>query len=231
VCAVFWRLVIAALICNAPFSGAQTNPAATSLALQPLGNGQFKLGLVRLDKRERSVIFPARPNITADLAIEYAVVNDIGKLHESLFRTAAKAQEIHLAMLLLGAKAAMTNAFPDDLSVAPPGEKVTIEVSWKEKGKSISRRMEDLILNRVTGKSLSRGFWVYNGSNFSEGMFTAQRDGSIISIHIDPDALINNPRPGRDNDDLHAPLTESLPSVDTSVEIKIRLDAADKVTK
>ena len=83
---------------------------------------------------------------------------------------------------------------------------------------------EDLVLNRETKATATRGPWIYNGSNFSEGAFTAERDGSIISIHIDADALINNPRPGRENDDLHVPNAAKLPPLGTAVEIRIHLE-------
>ena len=83
--------------------------------------------------------------------------------------------------------------------------------------------VEDVVLNKETTNTLARGAWIYNGSNFSEGMFTAQRDGSIVSIRIDPDALINNPRPGRENDDLYRPHAEKLPPIGTAVVITIRL--------
>lgn len=219
---VAWRtLIVLFTACAFP---ALAQAPSTNVALRPLGHSQFKLGSVKLDKNARSVSFAAQANLVEELAVEYALVHNIGKLHESLFRTETAAQEIQVAMLLLGAKPAMTNAFPEDLSVAPPGDKVQIEVSWTNNGTVVRRNMEDLILNRATGKALVRGAWVYNGSNFSEGMFTAQRDGSLISIHIDPDALINNPRPGRDNDDLHVPFTGRLPASGTPVEVTIRLE-------
>jgi len=199
---------------------------STNVVLRSLGDGVFQFGGVRLNKRERSVSFDAVANIVSDLAVEYALVHKIGKTHETMFRTDVRAQEIHVAMLLLGAKPAMTNMFSSDLSVAPPGDPVTIEVSWKARGKPIRHALEDLVVNRETGKPLSKGAWIYNGSNFSEGMFTAQRDGSIISIHIDPDALINNPRPGRENDDLHIPNTSLLPPTGAMVEFTIRLNSA-----
>jgi hypothetical protein len=90
-------------------------------------------------------------------------------------------------------------------------------------GRVVVHRMEELIVSRATGKPLSRGPWFFNGSNFSEGAFTAQRDGSLISIRIDPDALINNPRPGREDDDLHVANAELIPSTGTKVEITVRL--------
>jgi hypothetical protein len=161
-----------------------------------------------------------------DETVEYAVVHKLGKTHESIFSTEARPQDIHVAMLLLGVKPVMTNTFGADGNALPSGEKVFVEVSWTNGGARVTCALEDLVLNRETKKSLGRGEWIYNGSNFSEGAFTAQRDGSIISIHIDPGALINNPRPGRENDDLHVPNAVKLPPLSAKAEVSIRLASA-----
>jgi hypothetical protein len=58
-----------------------------------------------------------------------------------------------------------------------------------------------------------------------EGSFAAQRDGSIVSVILDPAALINNPRPGRENDDLWIPNEKLLPPPDTSLTVLIRINA------
>ena len=129
-------------------------------------------------------------------------------------------------MLLLGARPVMTNLFGADGKAPPRGDTVSLAVSWTNDAARVSHAVEDLVLNRETTKPMSRGAWVYNGSNFSEDAFTAQRDGSIISIHIDPDALINNPRPGRENDDWYVPNAVELPPIGTPVEITIRLTPA-----
>ena len=155
--------------------------------------------------------------------VEYAVVHKTGKTHESIFRTEAQPLDIQVALLLLGLKGAMTNAFGTEGKGAPVGEKVWIEVGWTNQGARIQCPMEDLVFNREAKAALARGAWIYNGSNFSEGAFTAQRDGSIVSIHSDADALFNNPRSGRENDDLCEPFTARLPPVGTPVEIVFQL--------
>lgn len=157
--------------------------------------------------------------------MEYIVVHKTGKTHESILRTETQPRDIQVAALLLGTQLVMTNFFGPDGKGSPPGDKVSISVSWTNNGANIKRPAEDLVMNKETKKSLPRGEWIYNGSNFSEGSFTAQRDGSIISIHIDPDALINNPRPGRENDDLYVPFAQRLPAIGKPVEITIRLPA------
>jgi hypothetical protein len=205
------------LLCVVIAPGAETN-----LPVRALSGGLFQVGQVTLNKSNRTVNFPATVNLR-DETVEYAVVHKTGKTHESIFRTEARPQDIHVALLLLGVKPVMTNLFGVDGKALPPGEKVFIEMSWNNEGARVSHALEDLVLNRETHKTLSRGAWIYNGSNFSEGAFTAQRDGSIVSIHIDPDALINNPRPGRENDDLHVPNAAKLPAIGTPVEIVIRV--------
>jgi hypothetical protein len=196
--------------------------AESNAPVRALSNGQFVIGLVTLDITNRSVTFAGAVNLREE-TVEYALVHKTGKTHESIFRTDARPQDIHMAMLLLGAKPVMTNTFGADGKARPLGDKIWAEVSWTDKGAFVRCPIEETVLNKETGKPLPRGEWIYNGSNFSEGMFTAQRDGSIISIHIDPDALINNPRPGRENDDLYKPNTALLPPLGTRVDITLRL--------
>jgi hypothetical protein len=196
--------------------------AETNAPVRALGNGRFTVGHVTLDKTNRSVSFPATVNLREE-TVEYAVVHKTGKTHESVLRTDAQPRDIHVAMLLLGVKPVMTNMFGADGKALPLGDKVWMEVSWTNKGSLVRYPIEDTVLNKETMKPPTRGAWIYNGSNFSEDMFTAQRDGSIVSIHIDPDALINNPRPGRENDDLHKPNAALLPAIGAPVEVTIRL--------
>ena len=194
----------------------------TNAPVRALGGGRFAVGLVTLDQPERRVRFPATVNLREE-TVEYVVVHKTGKTHESIFRTEARPQDIHLAMLLLDARAVLTNRFGAEGRALPEGSEIEIEVAWRDLFSEHRARAEDLVLNKETGESLARSVWIYNGSNFSEGVFTAQRDGSIVSIHIDPDALSNNPRPGRENDDLYRPHAERLPPMGARVEITIRI--------
>jgi hypothetical protein len=70
---------------------------------------------------------------------------------------------------------------------------------------------------------MSRGDWVYNGSRVVEGTFLARRDGSLVAIISDPDALINNPRPGRDDDEIWRVNDKLTPPAGTPVQITIEL--------
>lgn len=202
--------------------GAPPEAAATNFPFRQTGPGRFTLGQVVLDQNRRTVTVPAKVNQTEG-TIEYLLVTDTGKTHEGVLKTTAQPMHIHLAMLLLGIQAPQTNRFPEDLSLPPPGEPVRLEVRWKEQEREKRLPGEDLVVNKQTHRSLGRGDWYYNGSNIAEGGFVAQRDGSIVSTCIDPDALINNPRPGRENQDLFAVNTPKLPPREAALEVIIQL--------
>lgn len=200
-----------------------TAASVTNLPLKQIGPGIFELGKVRLDKERRTVSFPAVVNMNEAL-IEYLVVTSAGKVHESLLRTEAEPWHVHVAMLLLGAKGAGTNSFPDAHPQPLPGEKVSIELSWNVGGKKKNHRAEEFVYDQAGRSIMRRGPWIYTGSKVFEGTFIAQRDGSVVSLIEDRDALINNPRPGRDNDDNWQVNGKGLPPLESRVEVTIRLE-------
>ena len=207
---------------------AQETPAppavATNSPIRQIAPGIFAIGQVRLDQRRHVVTLPATVN-QREFAVEYFLVTGYGKTHESVLRTDAEPYHLHLALLLLGAKGAGTNSFPEDHAKPLPGDKVTIEVSWKINGQETRRRAEELIFNLQTKSTMSRGDWIYNGSRIYEGTFLAQENGSLVSVMEDADALVNNPRPGRENEKIWQVNSNSLPPLNTPIEVTIRLVA------
>jgi hypothetical protein len=197
---------------------------ATNLPLKSLGPGTFELGKVHFDKNKQEITFPGAINMDRDL-IEYAVVHSTGKVHESLLRTDAEPYHIHLAILLVRTNAnavvgSSNQAAPRELLGAP----VSVRVSWKSGNDDKSFRLEDLIFNSESNSAMTQGGWIYNGSRFLSGTFVAQRDGSIMAIISDPDALINNPRQGRENDEIWQANHGRVPTVGTPVTITIQLE-------
>jgi hypothetical protein len=204
-----------------------TNSVAAGLLLsnasfKRISEGVYSLGLVKLDKQKRTVSFPATVNMSEGL-VEYALVHTTGKVHESVLRTEADALHIHLARLLIGpiapAPASAASNSPRELL----GPHLSISVQWKVNGTDKRLPLEDLITNTLTRVRMTRGDWVYNGSRLVQGTFLAQRDGSIVAIIADPDALINNPRPGRDDDEIWKANTTLLPAAGTPVEVSLEL--------
>ena len=191
-----------------------------------------QLGKVRLDQEKRRVSFPAVFNMTEGM-LEYVLVGSQGKTHESLLRTDVEPTQLHTAMLLFGVKTgerhpgaappAAINA--DYLHSAPAlkGDPVTILLKWTANGKETTCRAEELIYNTETKAVAATGDWTYNGSMFEENQFLAQQEKSFIALVTDPAALVNNPRPGHDNDQVWSVAKVKVPAKDTPVEVTFEL--------
>jgi hypothetical protein len=83
---------------------------------------------------------------------------------------------------------------------------------------------EDCINNLQTGKTAVRTNWNYNGSRVVDGIFMAQQEGSIVAVIDDVDAMVNNPRPDHDNDQIWQVRTNFVPKVGEKVLVTIRLE-------
>lgn len=195
--------------------------SAPSIGPEMVSPGVYQIGLVTLDRTNRTVCFPAAVNQRAGL-VEYAVVTTGGKVHESIFRTEAQPSHIHLAMLLLGVEAAGTNLLSEDLRMALPGERVGVEVAWKRGRRQVRRPLSDFVKLDVAARPERAHGWVYNGSFLDAGGFAAQQGGSIVSLITDPSALVNNAGADRADDEIHQVNGSSLPDEDTRVEIILR---------
>lgn len=211
-------------------SGAQPGKGAghvvTNAPLKQISVGVFEIGAVRLDKTKRTVSFPGAVNMDRGL-VEYFLVHATGKTHESVLRTEAEPYHIHVASLLLGAKGA-TNSAAGSGGVRAPviGDDASMFVSWQTNGVEKRVPVEDWIFNLETKSTMTRSEWKYNGSRVVEGIFLAQREGSVVAVIADPDAMINNPRPGRDNDQIWQVNTNTVPPVGTPVQFTIQFETS-----
>jgi hypothetical protein len=218
-------------------SGADTTNSISRPPLTEVSKGVFQIGLVQLDKNQKSVQFPAVLNMDHGL-IEYLLVTTRGKTHESLLKTDAEPYHIHVAMLLLGAKGAaqtkellkvptgeyhVNGAATNRLAALLKGDPFRIELSWTNAQGPIKVAAEDSILDLQTGKSAVRGTWNYNGSRVVEGVYMAQQQGSIVAVVDDVDAMANNPRGGHDNDQIWQIYTNGLPKLNATVLVTFKL--------
>jgi len=234
--------VLSLLLMAAPRSGGEPPPpASTNEPLRQISRDIFQLGAVRLDKNRRTVQFPAQFNMKEGV-IEYLLVDARGKSYESLLVTDTEPYYIHLAMLLIGAKGAPQTADllnapsqsfhvnrPASATNLPPvlaiqGDLVTIELAWQVSDARKQLRAEDCIMNLATKTNASRGPWTYNGSRVYNGIFVAQREGSIVAMIDDIDAMVNNPRPGSDNDQIWQINSNVVPPTNTPVEVTFKLE-------
>lgn len=180
---------------------ADPQPAAS--ATNAASSGVLQFGLVTVSPSQRIVSFPAVVNMVAG-PMEYLVVHQNGKLHESILATEAQPGQIHAAALLLHRS---TNL--------PPVEIRVIHGAKTNQAAAVIRCILD-------DRPFSPKPWNYLGSRVAEGAFLAQRDGSIVAIRSDPDALIESPDSRRDQDDIWQPLAANLPEPGEAVTVQLK---------
>ncbi len=200
--------------------------------------GVYEMGKLRLTKATHSISFLCTVNMDKG-TIEYLLVMPSGNAHESMLVTAdVQPRDLHLAMLLLGAKGAGIRGQPpeeapptqlsrDYLAHAPKlvGDDIAITVTWKAAdGTQKTVPVEDWIIKNDSHKPAEHGPWIYNGSMFStDGKFLAQVEGNFIAMVTNPAALINNPRKGSDNDQIWDVNPKVIPPAHTPVELTLQL--------
>ncbi len=190
--------------------------------MREIGPGVFQLGEVRLNKAERTLTFPGGVNMSQG-HVEYLLVHELGKVHESVLRTSVQPLQVHLAALLLQAKKPdAPTKVESDPAKELAGPPASISIAWRTAETNQLAPGEDLIFNIHKKSSMDRGNWTYNGSRLIEGFFVAQRDGSIASVLTDAEALMNGMRLGRDQDDIWMGNTNLVPAVNTPVTITIK---------
>lgn len=179
----------------------------------------FNLGEVRVSPSAMAISFPAQVNQRTGL-VEYLVVHETGKVHESIFKTKVGGQQIHAGALLFSDKPpASTNAQPRIKN---------IEILWNENGAEKKFAAAELILDKKKKRALGQTKWAYRGSRLIDGVFLAQRDGSLIAIMEDRDALVDQATPEASDDENWEPLTDKLPDVQTPVTITLIFEKAQK---
>jgi hypothetical protein len=216
----------------APTTPAPPPISAATPFLHELSPGKLEYNGVTLDKKNHRISFAATVNQTVGL-VEYLLVNEKGKVHESLFATKVLPHDIHLALLLIGLKDPTANAkapVPPEaidsnyLHAAPKlkGPTVRMTVTYMQDGVQKEIPAEDWILNLETNQPMTQGAWTYNGSLVQDGIFLADQELSIVAVITDPTALVNNPRKGYDNDEIWQ-IKAGIPPIDTPIEIAITI--------
>lgn len=208
--AVFLRIV-----CLATLGAAPAVPALVQapVAAGPADDGKVtelvsaleKLG-VHLDPKHALCAIDVRVGIRDDL-LEYLLVSPRGQSHESLFVTDVAPRAVNTALLALGAQPG-TNVrivakdpppTPEELrdgapayDVEPPsGDGFYLYAGWREAGETFFYRVEDLVRDLESGRSLRRHRWVFLGSKTApdkkhpgETLFAAEVEGNLVNLAL-----------------------------------------------
>ena len=186
----------------------------------------YRVGEVTVDAKLRVAAFPAKVNQVIGL-IEYAIVTEQGKTHESFLSTKIKPGDLYVALLLLGAS---------------PKNNISVEISWQKDGRWVRKSIVDCIAqyplevaSEVTDKETEKSFklksswWKWTGSRVrSGGTLSADESGSILSLQPDMDALsLIDPMIDTSRFGSHV-WSRQVPKKDSMVQIFVRLIESKK---
>src|SRR5262245_17608624 len=194
------RCVLAASLFSlcAPGAGArQAQANARQEAQAGLEQALQKEGIA-LDLAGGVVSVPAAVLIKNEL-LEYLLVGPNGAMHESLFLTQVRPSLLNAALLLFGVEPGRNAHWEDRAGVdahgrpnkeiyPPQGDGFFLYAAWREAGETYFFRVEDLVRNLESGRSLRRQRWVYLGSRFmalkagAQESFLADVEGNLVNL-------------------------------------------------
>jgi hypothetical protein len=208
--------------------------------LKQTGEFTYELGGLQLNSATREIRVPCRVNMNEGV-IEYALVTETGKTHESLFKTKEKPFDLQLALVLCHYEPhagelikMLSNPQPEQMALAakkmerPGANHLKLSVEWAGKdGRTQTAAMGDWIHDKRGNKSLDIPYWIFNGADVGDGIFSAELDGSFISVHFDLVGIIGSTAKWSGNDDNWELETERIPPVDWPVTLVITPAATD----
>lgn len=191
---------------------ASKEPLDPKKAIQRIEGDRYKCGSIEFDQKTREIRIPCKLNMREG-PLEYVLVHESGKVHESLLSTAARPLELNIVLLLLNWKKSevffdFSNAdrggVPVKKAKNPPASQVEVHVAWKDKeGKDQTCRVEQWMHQIEKRAKVTEVPWIYTGSIIMpDGRWLAEETGSIMALYVDPGSMFNNPREGNDLDDV-----------------------------
>ena len=215
----------------------KTEPPKPSVV--QLDEDRFQIGQVIFNKKFREIRFPTVVNLTEG-ALEYFVVHENGKVHESLLATKISPTDLNLAFTLLKYRPSQelyplpngTGGVSGELTVVAPEVKaaarIQIHVEWDDQGKLKKLPANEWIQHSVRTTSMPAGPWVYSGSDFNSGVYVPESSGDIVAIYLSMASVINYPGADYQNDDVWIPFTERIPPEGTPVTLIISPNTTSK---
>lgn len=218
---------------NPPAQADAVKPAAVPAEVRKIDEDQYVVGGVTLKKSTREISFGARVNQTGGL-IEFLLVTEKGKIHESLFSCAISPTDLNVAFKLLGYPSSpelfeilapdhrSTGKYPEVPEDVRNGARLAISASWQVDGAQKTHTVNTLMKNTATGGGMPPGPWLYTGSLVTQTGFRAESTGDIIAVFSNPAAIVNFPGDARTNDEVWTVNPGSLPAKGTPVRITLK---------
>lgn len=201
-------------------------------SVKQLDATRYQIGEVVFDRKTREIRFPTKVNMTEGL-LEFLVVHQNGKVHESLLATGVSPTHLNLAFtllryppskelyLLLDETGRVSDKIPDVPEDVKAGARINIDVEWSDGEKVRRVPVNEWIQHEVKSSAMPAGPWVYGGSGFHEGQFSAETSGDVVAIFLSMTALINYPGADNGDDTVWIPFPKRVPPQGTNVTLII----------
>jgi hypothetical protein len=199
--------------------------------IRELGGNEFDLGGIRFSSTTREVRIPCAINMQDGL-IEFALVHETGKTHESILKTAVNPVDIHVALLLCNFKpghdglfdylndAKMKSTLEETKAEVQGANRLQATVEWTVAGEKKKAELREWIRDAETKKAPEDfKHWIFNGSMVQDSGFSAALYGNLIGIYYDVTAIVNCPSPRNRNDEVWLCEQDQIPPVDTPVTL------------
>jgi len=201
----------------------------------------FKKEGIKLDAKARTVTIPVVVNRMQD-PIEYLLIHQKGKKHESVFKTNTKPSILNAALLMIGLDKGKNATYKekepaptleevqngaDPLIVTPPqGKPYYMTVRWTTPENQVEETcVEDVILDLTTQKPMGLCSWIYLGGRMARlykndpEVYIADYEGNLVSIcYLTPDNHLGTMVHERARDDSNWWTTTKLPKEGTEME-------------
>ncbi len=192
-------------------------------SVKKIGVTLYRLGEIEFDAKTREIFLPVVVNQNKGGPMEYILVHENGKVHESILTTKVRPLELQIVLKLLKYQSGNGDVFnhflPENQQKNKAGKledrgdllKVAILLSGKGKKQAVS----SLILDGKTSLPMEKGGWVYTGSEIDEGNYMAELEGSIIAVYLDSLSMFNTTCEGSDDDERWGANKEVIPEIGT----------------
>jgi hypothetical protein len=212
---------------------------APQVSVQKVGETLYRLGEIEFDAKTREIRFPATVNMNEGGPLEYILVNEKGKVHESILTTSVSPLNLQVALKLLRYKAGYGDVFdrllsPEVLEKEGGSEEDRGDgmiFTFRAAGAEKAVPVYEFVIDGESAEAMTPGGWVYTGSVVEQGLFMAEAEGSIIAIYLDHLALFNMTRDGADIDERWGARTSAIPPIGTKGTVTIQQFAEKKDTK
>lgn len=201
-------------------------------AIEKLDHSRYRIGEIILDQSSREIRFPAHINMSEGL-LEYLVVHEKGKVHESLLATQISPTHLNLAFTLLrfppsrelyalpNETGGISDKFPEVPENIKAAARIAIDVEWIENGNTRRLPINEWIQHTVKSTAMPAGPWVYGGSEFFAGKFAPETSGDIAAIFVSHSSLINYPGDDNLDDTVWIVYPKRVPKEGTNVTVII----------